>query len=85
MNYKPLKDRIIIKPLEDEYEGSIIVPDKDKIKPVRGVVMKIGDWVSEEIKEEDEVIFNEYAGDEVVYKDETYLILSESEVLGVVK
>ena len=85
MKYKPTSDRLIIKPIKEEYKGSIIIAETDECKPVTGRVMRVGNYVSNEIKEGDEVVFNEYAGTDIEYMDETYLILNECEVLGVIK
>ena len=85
MRYKPTSDRLIIKPIKEEYKGSLIISETDECKPVTGRVVRVGDYVSDEVKEGDEVVFNEYAGTDIEYMDETYLILGESEVLGVIK
>jgi chaperonin GroES len=80
---KPLSDRLIIKPIEEEYTGKIKV--FSKVKPIRGQVMAVGDYVSDEIRVGDEVMFNEYAGSEIVVEEIDYLILNEREVIGVVE
>lgn len=92
---KPIGDKILVKRLEAEEKtkGGIVLPETAKEKPKEGKVMALGEGrlledgkrVSFTVKEGDRVIFASYAGTEVKVEGEEYLILSEDEILAVVK
>jgi len=93
MNIRPLKDRIVVKPLEgdDTTAGGIILPDTAKEKPIRGDVMAVGpgkfieskgDRVPPSLTTGDRVIFGKYAGTEVRIDGEEYKILEVKDVLA---
>lgn len=93
MNIKPLGDRVIIKalPLEEKTKSGIIMPDTAKEKPQEGEIMAVGPGKVEkgvrivlDVKVGDRVIYSKYAGTEVKYEGEEYLILKESDVLAIV-
>ena len=91
---KPLGDRIVIELIEAEEKTSsgIVVPDSAKEKPQEGKVvaagtgrvLENGQRVDLEVKEGDRIIFSKYAGTEVKYEGNEYLILRESDVLAVI-
>ena len=97
MSLRPLGDRILVKRIEEEEEqkspGGIIIPDTAKEKPQRGTVTAVGkgalnekgDRVPMEVKAGDEVLFGKYSGNEVKIDGEEFLILKESEVLGIIE
>jgi len=96
MNFQPLGDRIIIKPLEAESKtkGGIVLPDTVKEKPQEGKVVAVGKGKvlengtvqKPEVKEGDVVLYGKYAGTEVSTKGgEDYLIVREEDVLAIVK
>nr|WP_272875299.1 co-chaperone GroES [Bhargavaea massiliensis] len=90
---KPLGDRIIIELIEAEETTSsgIVLPDSAKEKPQEGKVIAVGTGryldngtkVELEVKEGDTIIFSKYAGTEVKYGGEEYLILRENDVLAI--
>lgn len=90
---KPLGDRIIIELIEAEETTSsgIVLPDSAKEKPQEGKVIAAGTGryldngtkVDLEVKEGDRIIFSKYAGTEVKYGGEEYLILRENDVLAI--
>ena len=93
MNIRPLKDRIVVKPLEgdDTTAGGIILPDTAKEKPIRGDVVAVGpgkfieskgDRVPPSLTAGDRVIFGKYAGTEVRIDGEEYKILEVKDVLA---
>lgn len=93
MNIRPLKDRIVVKPLEgeDKTAGGIILPDTAKEKPIQGEVMAVGpgkfieskgDRVPPSLSAGDRVIFGKYAGTEVRIDGEEYKILEVKDVLA---
>jgi len=95
MNLKPLGDRLIVKPSQKEEvtKSGIVLPDTAKEKPQEGVVVAAGPGrlaedgkrVEMEVKEGDKVIYAKYAGTEIKIENEEYLILSEKDILAIVK
>ena len=95
MNLKPLDDRIVIKQSEAEEKtaGGIILPDSAKEKPLIGKVVAIGPGKllddgkrgKMSVKKNDEVIYGKYMGSEIEIDREKYVILRESDVLGIVE
>ena len=94
MNIKPLADRVVVKPLEQEEakQGSIIIPDTAKEKPMQGEIVAVGPGkvsdsgskVSMEVKAGDKVLYGKYAGTEVTIDGQDYLIMRESDILAIV-
>ena len=89
---KPLGDRIIVKPIEREtMKGGIIIPDTAKEKPMEGEVLAVGAGklddkgarIPMDVKPGDRVLCGKYSGTEVKLDDETYLIIHQDEVLGI--
>jgi chaperonin GroES len=95
MNVRPLRDRIIVKRLEEAEQrvGGIIIPDTAKEKPQQGKVIAVGKGRINDkgqvfpldVKEGDTVLFGKYAGTEIKLEGEEYLIVREEEVLGVIE
>jgi chaperonin GroES len=95
MNLKPLDDRIVIKQSEAEEKtaGGIILPDTAKEKPQIGKVVATGPGkllddgkrANMSVKIKDEVIYAKYIGSDVEIDGEKYVILRESDVLGIVE
>ena len=87
MNIKPLADRVLVLPAPaEEKVGGIIIPDTAKEKPQRGRVIAIGQGTKDEamvLKENDTVLYEKYAGTELEYEGEKYLIMRQSDVLAV--
>ena len=87
MNIKPLADRVLVLPAPaEEKVGGIIIPDTAKEKPQRGRVIAIGQGTKDEamvLKEKDTVLYGKYAGTELEYEGEKYLIMRQSDVLAV--
>ena len=87
MNIKPLADRVLVLPAPaEEKVGGIIIPDTAKDKPQRGRVIAIGQGTKDEamvLKENDTVLYGKYAGTELEYEGEKYLIMRQSDVLAV--
>jgi len=95
MNLKPLADRVIVEPLEkDEVTSSgIYLPETAKEKPQEGRVLAVGPGrvddagkrMAMELSVDDKVIFAKYSGTEVKIDDKKLLILSEKDILAIVK
>ncbi|MCH7527483.1 MAG: co-chaperone GroES [Planctomycetes bacterium] len=94
LNIRPLGDKVIIKRVEatETTKGGIVLPDTAKEKPKRGMVKAVGtgrlldDGTRSEmqVKKNDEVLFTSYAGTEIKVDGDEYLIMDESDILGVV-
>jgi chaperonin GroES len=94
MNFKPLHDRIAVKPLEHEEKtaGGIIIPDTAKEKPMQGEVVAVGNGLKNdkgevqalEVKKGDIVLYGKWAGTEVKIGLDTLMVMKESDVMGIV-
>ena len=93
MKIKPLHDRVLVRPLEEEQKsaGGIIIPDTAKEKPQQGEVMAVGpgrfeegERVPMELTTGQTVLYGKYSGTEVTFDNEQYLILKESDVLAII-
>src|SRR3954453_7835549 len=92
MKLKPLGDRLIVKPIEEEETtaSGIVFPDTAKEKPQKGKVVAVEDSAINEVvtrrpldvSEGDEVLYSKYGGTEVTVEDEELLVLRESDVLA---
>ncbi len=94
MSLKPLEDRIVVKPGEEEETtvSGIVIPDTAKEKPQEGEVVAVGPGRFEDgtrvpldVKVGDKVIYSKYGGTEVKIDGEDHLILSARDVLAVVE
>lgn len=88
-NIKPLADRVLIKPVaaEEKTIGGIIIPDSAKEKPLRGEVISVGNGTKDEamiLKVGDTVLYGKYAGTELEYEGEKYLIMKQGDILAVI-
>ena len=94
MNLKPLDDRIIIKQsdAEEKSAGGILLPDSAQEKPQIGKIVAAGPGkllddgkrAQMSVKKKDEVLYAKYSGSDVEVDGEKYVILRESDVLGIV-
>ena len=87
---QPLADRVLVKPAaaEEKTIGGIIIPDSAKEKPLRGEVIAVGEGTKDEkmiLKECDLILYGKYAGTELEFDNEKYLIMRQSDVLAIVK
>ena len=95
MKIRPLRDRIIVKRIEEEEtsKGGIIIPDTAKEKPQEGKVVAVGKGKIREdgklqkpdVKKGDRVLFGKFSGTEVTLEDEEHLIIREDDVLGIME
>jgi chaperonin GroES len=91
----PLGDRVVVKPMarEEVTRSGIVLPDTAKEKPQRGEVIAAGlgrlndkgERIPMDVKAGDQVLFAKYAGTEFKLDDEELLILSEKDILAIVK
>ncbi|MDE6553000.1 MAG: co-chaperone GroES [Muribaculaceae bacterium] len=89
MNIRPLGDRVLVQPTaaEEVTMSGIIIPDSAKEKPLRGKVLAAGNGSKDEemlLKAGDEVLYGKYAGTEIEFEGEKYLIMRQSDVLAVI-
>ncbi|AEE97415.1 MAG: chaperonin GroES [Clostridiales bacterium] len=94
MALKPLGDRIVIKQVEKEEttKSGIVLPGTAQEKPQIAEVIAVGPGgivdgkeVKMEVKPGDRVIYSKYAGTEVKYDGEEYIIIKQSDVLAVIE
>ncbi len=95
MNIRPLHDRVVVRRLEEESTsaGGIVLPDSAAEKPSQGEVLSIGtgkvlengDVRALDVKVGDKIIFGQYGGSTVKVDGEELLILTESEIFGVLE
>ncbi len=94
MSIKPLRDKVLVRRLEEEEKtkGGIILPDTAKEKPMMGKVVAAGKGKvlddgkvrPMDVKVGDKILFAKYAGSEFKLDGEEHLILSEDEILGII-
>ena len=96
MKLKPLGDRVVVQPVEEEETtaSGIVLPDTAKEKPQKGTVVAVGEgrWDEEgekriplDVSEGDEVLYSKYGGTEITVEDDELLVLRESDVLAKVE
>ena len=95
MNLKPLGDRLIVKPVEQEEKtaSGIILPETAKEKPMQGAVLAAGPGsrkddgsrVAMDVSEGDIVLYAKYAGTEVKINGEERLLMREDDILAVIQ
>jgi chaperonin GroES len=91
---KPLGDRVVIELVESEEKtaSGIVLPDSAKEKPQEGKVVAVGtgrvldsgERVALEVAQGDRIIFSKYAGTEVKFEGNDYLLLRENDILAVI-
>lgn len=89
LNIKPLADRVVIEPspAEEKTASGIIIPDTAKEKPQKGTVMAVGNGLKDipmTVKVGDTVIYGKYAGTEVTFDGNIYLIMKESDIYAII-
>ena len=94
MNLKPLGNRLVVEPIEEEEmtAGGIVLPETAKEKPQKGKVISAGpgdrnekgDRIHMDVKAGDTVLFAKYAGTEIKVDGKKLLILRESDVLAII-
>jgi chaperonin GroES len=95
MKFRPLHDRVVVRRVEQESKtaGGIIIPDTAKEKPQEGEVIAVGPGARDEsgkvqpldVKAGDRVLFGKWSGTEVKIDGVDYLIMKESDLLGVLE
>ena len=91
---KPLGDRVVLKAETEEEQsiGGIVIASNAKEKPTTGEVIAVGNGrildngqrVEPEVKVGQSVVFDKYAGSEVKYEGEEYLVIRENDIIAVI-
>jgi chaperonin GroES len=94
VNIQPLADRVLVQPIEEKEvkKGGIIIPDTAKEKPTEAKVIALGTGKLDEegkkvaftVKKGDKVLISKYGGTEVKIDGESYLIMREDDILGII-
>jgi chaperonin GroES len=94
VNIRPLADRVLVQRVEAEGKtaGGILLPESAKEKPKEGRIISIGDGKQLDngerstfaVKVGDRILFSSYAGTEIKFEGEDYLIMREDDILGIV-
>ena len=95
MKIKPLHDRVLVRRVEEvtKTSGGIIIPDTAKEKPLEGIVEAVGTGkvapdgkvIALTVKEGDKVLFAKYAGTEIKLDGESFLMIREEDLLGIIQ
>jgi chaperonin GroES len=95
MKIRPLRDRVLVEPLEEAEvkKGGIIIPDTAKEKPQEGKVIAVGQGkrdkdgkiIPMEVKKGDKVLMPKYGGSEVKLDDKEYKIISEEDIVAIIE
>jgi chaperonin GroES len=94
MTFTPLHDRVLVRRIEGEEKtkGGLIIPDTAKEKPSEGEVVAVGEGARKDsgeliapaVKAGDRILFGKWSGTEVKLDGEDYLIMKESDILGII-
>jgi len=94
MKFRPLHDRVVVQRVdaEEKSKGGIIIPDTAKEKPQEGKVVSVGPGARDEagkvvpldVKAGDRILFGKWSGTEVKLDGQDYLIMKESDIMGIV-
>ncbi|MEW6042267.1 MAG: co-chaperone GroES [Elusimicrobiota bacterium] len=95
MKFKPLGDRVLVKPLEQKEvkKGGIIIPETAKEKPQEGEIIAVGPGklddngkkIPMDVKVGDKILYGKYSGTEVKIDDVEHLIMHQDDILGIIE
>jgi len=95
MKFRPLHDRVLLRRIEqaEKTAGGIIIPDTAKEKPMEGEVIAVGTGLRDDtgkvipldVKAGDRVLFSKWAGTEVTIDGKEYMVMKESDIVGVIQ
>lgn len=93
MTFRPLHDRVLVKRIESEEKtkSGIIIPDTAKEKPMEGEVISVGSGIRQEngsiipldVKAGDRILFGKWSGTEIKLDGNEYLVMKESDIMGI--
>ncbi len=93
MKIRPLFDRVVIKPNQEQttINAGLVLPDTAKVRQEKGTVVAVadgtnfdGEKIEMKLKNGDKVFFNKYAGAEIKVDGETFVIMRQIDVIGVI-
>ena len=95
MNFRPLHDRVVIRRVnaEERTTGGIIIPDTAQEKPMQGEVIAVGPGARNEqgervpldVRTGDRILFGKWSGTEVKLDSDEFLIMKESDIMGIIE
>ena len=95
MKFRPLHDRVVLKRVEEDTKtkGGIIIPETAQEKPMQGEIIAVGPGARDEsgkiapldVKKGDRVLFGKWSGTEVKIDGTEYLIMKESDIMGIIE
>jgi chaperonin GroES len=95
MQIRPLHDRVLVEPLdaEEKTAGGIIIPDTAKEKPMEGKIVAVGSGAKDDdgkvtpldVQKGDRILYGKWSGTEVKVDGDDYLIMKESDIMGVIE
>ena len=95
MKFRPLHDRVVVKRVaeEEKTKGGIIIPDTAKEKPMEGEIVAVGPGARDEkgalvaldVKAGDRILFGKWSGTEIKLDGVEYLIMKESDIMGILE
>jgi chaperonin GroES len=95
MKFRPLHDRVVVKRVaeEEKTKGGIIIPDTAKEKPMEGEIIAVGPGARDEngklvpldVKAGDRILFGKWSGTEIKLDGVEYLIMKESDIMGILE
>ena len=95
MKFRPLHDRVVVRRVEEDTKtkGGIIIPDTAQEKPMQGEVIAVGPGGRDEsgklipidVKVGETILFGKWSGNEVKIDSVEYLIMKESDIMGVIE
>ena len=95
MKFRPLHDRVVVRRIEEDTKtkGGIIIPDTAQEKPMQGEVIAVGPGGRDEsgklipidVKVGETILFGKWSGNEVKIDGVEYLIMKESDIMGVLE
>ena len=94
MKFRPLHDRVLVEREESDEKsaGGIIIPDTAKEKPMQGKIIAVGSGIKDDqgkvspldVKAGDTVLFGKWSGTEIKLEGTDYIIMKESDIMGIV-
>ena len=95
MQIRPLHDRVLVEPLdaEEKTAGGIIIPDTAKEKPMEGKIVAVGNGSRNDegkvapldVQKGDRILYGKWSGTEVKVDGDDFLIMKESDIMGVIE
>ena len=95
MSFRPLHDRVLLRRTDEDETtaGGIIIPDTAKEKPMEGKIVAVGLGAKDDdgkvtpldVQKGDRILYGKWSGTEVKVDGDDYLIMKESDIMGVIE